>query len=339
MKSLQGLFLCDARGERLAPPAGGLLLCPPVRQSFLNTLNAYFSTFQFSWHPQVEKAARLRYNSAKGGERGMKRLCAMDFTISRVNAHAQYWREGDSFGQYMATPRSEHGIMLLAGCDARFVLEAGEVIEGRRGELVYLPKGARYAVYFSQCDDERVRCLLINFQLADEEGREFDLGRLGPVAFLRPFEAEGAVARLVEMYRSPRYAPGAVKGALYALLVELSEKAARRQVPEAFAGVEKGRQYIEEHWMEETRLSEVAKMCLMSESGFRKRFHEYVGCSPAQYRLNLRIEQAKRLLPSESATVSDVAIAVGIEDVNYFSRLFRKKTGLTPSQYKRGDLC
>ena len=50
-------------------------------------------------------------------------------------------------------------------------------------------------------------------------------------------------------------------------------------------------------------------------------------------------EQAKRLLRSESATVGDAAIAVGIEDVNYFSRLFRKKTGQSPSQYKRGEMC
>ena len=35
----------------------------------------------------------------------------------------------------------------------------------------------------------------------------------------------------------------------------------------------------------------------------------------------------------------DAAIAVGIEDVNYFSRLFRKKTGQSPSQYKRGEMC
>lgn len=270
----------------------------------------------------------------------METLCERDFTISRVNAHAQYWREGESFLQYMTTPRSEHGIMLLNGCNARFVLKDGGEIEAKRGAMLYLPKRARYAVYFSQCDDVRVRCLLVNFQLLDEKGDEFDLGALSMLAFLHPFEEEQAIARAVEMYRSPRYYPGAVKGALYALLVSLSDKKARRrQVPEQFAGVEKGRRYLEEHWMEETPLSEVAKKCLMSESSFRKRFQEYTGLSPSQYRLNLRIEQAKRLLRSESATVGDAAIAVGIEDVNYFSRLFRKKTGLSPSQYKRGEMC
>ena len=55
----------------------------------------------------------------------MEMLCERDFTISRVNAHAQYWRDGESFLQYMTTPRSEHGIMLLSGCDARFVLKDG----------------------------------------------------------------------------------------------------------------------------------------------------------------------------------------------------------------------
>ena len=185
-----------------------------------------------------------------------------------------------------------------------------------------------------------IKDMKIAKEVMDEKGEELDLGALRMLTFLHPFEEEQAIARAVEMYRSPRYYPGAVKGALYTLLVSLSDKKARRrQVPEQFAGVEKGRRYLEEHWMEETPLSEVAKKCLMSESGFRKRFQEYTGLSPSQYRLNLRIEQAKRLLRSESATVGDAAIAVGIEDVNYFSRLFRKKTGLSPSQYKRGEMC
>ena len=69
----------------------------------------------------------------------METLCERDFTISRVNAHAQYWRDGESFLQYMTTPRSEHGIMLLSGCDARFVLKDGGEIEAKRGAMLYLP--------------------------------------------------------------------------------------------------------------------------------------------------------------------------------------------------------
>lgn len=272
----------------------------------------------------------------------METLCERDFTVRGINAHAQYWREGDSFCQYLTAPRSEHGLMLLAGCDARFVLKDGRVIEGRRGETVYLPRRAQYAVYFSLCSAQSApRCLLVNFQLEDERGEELGLGELAPLDFLHPFEVAQEIGRVVEQYLAARYYPGAVKGALYELLVELSaRKARRRRAPEGFEGVEKGRRYLEEHWREEVPLSLLARMCLMSESGFRKRFHEYTGQSPSQYRLNLRIEQAKRLLRSaESVTVSDVALDVGIEDANYFSRLFRRKTGKSPSEYMRGDLC
>lgn len=270
----------------------------------------------------------------------METLCERDFTLSRINAHAQYWREGDSYGQYLITPRSEHGLMLLAGCNARFVLKDGKAVEGKRGETIYLPRGAQYAVSFSQCTGEGARCLLVNFQLQDAGGEALRLGELAPLDFLRPFECEQELRRTVEAYLAPRYHPGAVKGELYTLLVELSDKKARRRVPGRFEGVEKGRQYLETHWREEISLAALARLCLMSESGFRKRFHEYTGQSPSQYRMSLRIEQAERLLRSaESVTVADVAREVGIEDANYFSRLFHRKTGRTPLEYMRGDLC
>jgi AraC-like DNA-binding protein len=72
-----------------------------------------------------------------------------------------------------------------------------------------------------------------------------------------------------------------------------------------------------------------------SKSHLCKIFHEVIGTSPNNYLNSIRIFHAKRLLRSSSQNVSEIALAVGIRDVNYFSRLFKKKVGMSPSDYLR----
>ncbi len=82
-------------------------------------------------------------------------------------------------------------------------------------------------------------------------------------------------------------------------------------------------------------LSTIARTVGMSETYFRRLFREIHGISPMQYLLNLRIDHAKTLLTYRKAKISEVAVASGFSDIYYFSRQFKKQTGLTPTEYKR----
>ena len=68
------------------------------------------------------------------------------------------------------------------------------------------------------------------------------------------------------------------------------------------------------------------------------RFHEvfkaYTGMTPYQYFIQLKINKAKELLASDRYTVKEAAFRLGFEDPFYFSRLFKKKTGVAPSQWR-----
>ena len=68
---------------------------------------------------------------------------------------------------------------------------------------------------------------------------------------------------------------------------------------------------------------------------FKTLFGQQFGMSPKEYVISLRIKSSKELLMNEKNQVQDVAFMVGYSDVYHFSKLFKKKTGYTPTEYKR----
>jgi AraC-like DNA-binding protein len=80
------------------------------------------------------------------------------------------------------------------------------------------------------------------------------------------------------------------------------------------------------------RLSE---MCEMSEKHFRTLFKRRYGTTPAQYAIDLRMRDAARLLMEGNFAVSEVAEMVGIHDVYYFSKIFKKRFSVSPSSFKK----
>ena len=73
----------------------------------------------------------------------------------------------------------------------------------------------------------------------------------------------------------------------------------------------------------------------LSYDTLRKQFQKAVGMSPKQYFLNLKLHRAKELLLLPSCRIGEVSRHVGIADPYYFSRLFRKRTGLSPRAWRR----
>jgi len=72
----------------------------------------------------------------------------------------------------------------------------------------------------------------------------------------------------------------------------------------------------------------------LSESGFRKKFRRVTGMAPGQYQQQIRINRACEWLRQSDRTVSEISNRVGYESVFYFSRLFKRRTGLSPTAYR-----
>jgi AraC-like DNA-binding protein len=84
------------------------------------------------------------------------------------------------------------------------------------------------------------------------------------------------------------------------------------------------------------RLADLARAVHLSASHFSARWRRYFAVSPIEDVIRMRIEQAKYLLLDRTRRVGEVAAAVGIEDPYRFSRLFRRRVGLSPRAYRAG---
>ncbi len=74
-------------------------------------------------------------------------------------------------------------------------------------------------------------------------------------------------------------------------------------------------------------------MSLITE--LKRRFKTATGSTLIEYLQNLRVEEAKRLLESGTVPVDEISFEAGYEDPSFFRRLFKRRTGLSPSQYRR----
>ena len=92
--------------------------------------------------------------------------------------------------------------------------------------------------------------------------------------------------------------------------------------------------YIQRHFDQPLNRSDVAEAISVSENYLSQIFRQEMGISLWDYLNRQRINHAQHLLESTTTSVTEVAAAVGIYDPAYFSRIFHKQTGLSPSAYR-----
>jgi two-component system response regulator YesN len=97
----------------------------------------------------------------------------------------------------------------------------------------------------------------------------------------------------------------------------------------------RAKRIMEEHFSEEVSLEELSRKLGISQGHLSRSFKKETGMSPIDYLTQYRISQACRML-DEGMRIVDVASAVGLADPKYFSRVFRKVKGLSPSEYRGG---
>jgi len=82
-------------------------------------------------------------------------------------------------------------------------------------------------------------------------------------------------------------------------------------------------------------LPELAHRLGVSYTWFRRTFAHHTGLSPHQYRIQIKLGRARTMLSETALTVKEIAFRCGFESEHYFSRLFKRKSGLAPGEWRR----
>ncbi len=98
--------------------------------------------------------------------------------------------------------------------------------------------------------------------------------------------------------------------------------------------IDKAAEYIEKNFASDISVTDLAKETGFTAVHFINTFKKQYGLTPKAYILALRIRQAKQLLSFTDKPFKEIALLCGFSDELYFSRFFKKTTGLTPTQFK-----
>lgn len=200
------------------------------------------------------------------------------------------------------------------------------------GDTYYLPEGHDHYYYADR--DEPWEKMWVNFSgvFADRlaaicgVGETFHYPALNTSDLLQKMHHYAAHA-------DPSLAFEQCSSILSQLFIRMSNSLLAPSVPYG-SPVEKMVLYIEQHAAEALTLEQIAAVCQKSVSQAERLFRAERGCSLYHYVLEQKLTIARQLLTETGMTVKDIAFYLSFNDEFYFSGLFRRKVGMSPTKYR-----
>ncbi len=217
--------------------------------------------------------------------------------------------------------RAHHALIYTA--EGNMIYTFGDkVIEVPFGEAIFVPQGT---VHTSTYPDTGAGAVLIQFDVTE--------GTL-PNCFDAPWALRncGMAREIDELRRCIPHEPIRLFCLVYSFLERLVRE--HEVLPPLYRKILPAIREIERNYADECRVSELAALCCMSESGLRRLFREYVEMSPLDYRNTLRLIRAKQLIADGEYSIAEAAEMVGFSNLSFFYRLYKRHFGCPPG----GDL-
>lgn len=101
------------------------------------------------------------------------------------------------------------------------------------------------------------------------------------------------------------------------------------------AEINQAMQFIEDHWLGEFNVNEVAKAVHLSPAHFSRMFKEYTDMTPREYYVSYKLDRLKERLIDSNLSIAQAFETCGLHYHSHYAKLFKKKTGLSPSEYRK----
>lgn len=264
-----------------------------------------------------------------------------DFTVPlRINCCGIYrLRTRTTVSTLRAKGRPDYQLLYIASGKAEFVLNGVTLTVPSGNMVLYAPwERQQYSYYLK----DKPEVLWVHFtgqeaqKLLEETGFRLDGRRI-----LRT----GCASRYQELFLAlikELQLPRPFGGELSSLYFQELLLTIRRQMAGGGQNtspiqkeMERAVHYFHENFPSEIDICSYAFGLHMSTCWFIRSFKRYVGVPPLKYLTSIRISKAKELLESTSCPVNEIGSIVGYDNPLYFSRIFKKQTGLSPATYRK----
>ncbi|NLE13134.1 MAG: helix-turn-helix domain-containing protein [Clostridiales bacterium] len=244
-----------------------------------------------------------------------------EFSIGKVFAVPQK----PAYGFLRCYSRAVNGFLLIEAGSCAYEWEGGDAVL-RPGDIIYLPAGSKHSMTVTAADTAWSR---VDYVMTGADGEQIIHSRL-PLVF--PGPAERIVADSFHQLTALFFRSGETLRALI-LVCSILQELTRSWEKRPSSRITPALRYISEHYCEEVDFSRLADLCGLGSAQMYRLFRAETGTTPVAYRNALRITRACQLLSSAEFTVSEIADMLGFDSLSYFSRTFRKYTGLPPTEY------
>ena len=201
-------------------------------------------------------------------------------------------------------------------------------INGEADCFIFLPSGLEYEVY----TPKDATCLVLNFTTQNN----IDLGPFR-ASFSNIAHIKNSMIAAVNSYNRKNLGWFSESLSIIYKIIFLiqQEQSSRYITSKQKEKLASAINYIEEHYLEhDIRTSELVKLCGISEKHFTTLFSRYYKTTSKQYIIDKKIDHAKVLLESTDMSVTDISDYCGFSSVYYFSRIFKRRMELSPTDYR-----
>lgn len=266
----------------------------------------------------------------------------MDFSetfivdISEINLAHEFVLDAAHKCEYL-NGRGTYGMVYGIDGAAEYKFNSGERLTVNEGDTLLLAPDTAYSIFTHTA----FRHYTINFSI-HQKSSHLDivnkpyclLPNADPEQFGRLF------GRLVKGWtqKNEGYRMLSISH-LYALLSLFYLELKNRLIPYGSdARLLPAKEYMEQNFRSAITLDQLAKVCNMSVTNFRREWQKKYRMTPIQYRDKIRLSCAKEYLICGYYSVSEVAGRCGFENPTYFIRFFEKHVGMTPGEFKKQSL-
>lgn len=211
---------------------------------------------------------------------------------------------------------------------------SGKEFTAEKNSLIYIPANSVPYKYYIEGRDEFAKSMQIEFELTDLKTRmplsfsdEPILISNAPIYYIRK-----DMEALIKCYSThPPLEVHSAYSHLYSLFSHISEDS--RAESRAHLSVLPAIRAIGNDISTKMSSAELAALCSLSESQFRRNFKEATSRTPSEYRKELLLNTAKELLTLENFRIGEIAELLGFYDIYAFSHFFTSEVGLSPTKY------